>query len=379
MDRQGKAMTRPRLASLAASLPAAVPFVGPETIERRMGEPFRARLGANESGFGPSPRVLEAMTAAGPESWKYGDPENHDLRAAIAAHHGVKPEQIMAGEGVDALLGLAARLYIEPGMPVVTSVGGYPTFDFHVVGFGGCEVKVPYADDRESLTGLLDAVKREKARLVYLANPDNPMGTWWSAAQVTEFIDALPPETMLILDEAYGELAPAGTLPPIHPLRPNVLRMRTFSKAYGMAGVRVGYVIGEAENIAPFDRVRNHFGTSRMAQAGAIAALGDQAYLTDVTARIIAARERLYRIAEANGLAPVPSATNFVAIDCKRDGAFAKAILETLAARGVFVRKPMAPGLDRCIRVSVGPDDAMDILEAELPGAIAEARKTIPA
>lgn len=372
-------MTRPRLASIPEGLPATVPFVGPEAIERRIGKPFRARLGANESGFGPSPKVLKAMAAAGAESWKYGDPENHDLKTAIAAHLRVKPEEVVAGEGVDALLGLAARLYIEPGMPVVTSVGGYPTFDFHVVGFGGREVKVPYAGDRENLTGLLDAVKRENARLVYLANPDNPMGTWWSAAELTAFMDKLPPETMLILDEAYGELAPPGTLPPIHPLRPNVLRMRTFSKAYGMAGVRVGYVIGQAENIAPFDRVRNHFGISRMAQAGAIAALADEAYLTDVTARIIAARERLSRIAEANGLLPIPSATNFVAIDCRQDGSFAKAILEALAARGVFVRKPMAPGLDRCIRISVGPDDALDILEAELPRAVAEARKATAA
>jgi histidinol-phosphate aminotransferase len=372
-------MTRPRLASIPEGLPATVPFVGPEAIERRIGKPFRARLGANESGFGPSPRVLEAMAAAGADSWKYGDPENHDLNAAIAAHLGVQRQEVVAGEGVDALLGYAARLYIEPGMPVVTSVGGYPTFDFHVVGFGGREVKVPYADDRENLAGLLEAVRRENARLVYLANPDNPMGTWWSAAEIIAFMDALPPETMLILDEAYGELAPAGTLPPIHPLRPNVLRMRTFSKAYGMAGVRVGYVIGEAENIAPFDRVRNHFAISRMAQAGAIAALSDAAYLADVTARIIAARQRLCRIAEANGLSPIPSATNFVAIDCKRDGAFARAILEALAAKGVFVRKPAAPGLDRCIRVSVGPEDALDIFEDELPGAIAEAQKAIAA
>jgi len=372
-------MTRPRLASLAAGLPATVPFVGPEAIERKLGKPFRARLGANESGFGPSPKVLAAMTAAGAESWKYGDPEIHDLRGAIAAHLGVGLEQVAVGEGVDALLGLAARLYIEPGAPVVTSIGGYPTFDFHVVGYGGREVKVPYAADREDLAGLLNAVRREKSRLVYLANPDNPMGTWWSAAEVTAFIDALPAETMLILDEAYGELAPEGTLPPIHPLRPNALRMRTFSKAYGMAGVRVGYVIGQAEAIAPFDRVRNHFSVSRIAQAGAIAALADQAYLADVTARIEAARERLYRIAQANGFEPIPSATNFVAVDCKRDGAFAKAVLDALATRGVFVRKPMVPVLDRCIRISVGPDDELDVLEAELPQAIAEARRVTAA
>ncbi|KKB10615.1 histidinol-phosphate aminotransferase [Devosia geojensis] len=366
-------MTKPPLARLPASLPDTIPFVGPEAIERRLGRPFRARLGANESGFGPSPKVIAAMADAAAGSWRYGDPENHDLRVAIAAHCGVAPDEIMAGEGVDALLGLAVRLYIEPGDPVVTSIGGYPTFDFHVAGFGGRQVKVPYAADRENLQGLAEAARREKARLVYLANPDNPMGTWWSAAEVEAFADALPEETMLVLDEAYGELAPAGTLPPIHPLRPNVLRMRTFSKAYGMAGVRVGYVIGERGAIAPFNRIRNHFAISRMGQAGAIAALADQEWLESVVARTVAARERIYAIAAANGFEAIPSATNFVAIDCRRDGAYALAVLEGLADRGVFVRKPAAPGLDRCIRVSVGPDDALDIFEAELPGAIAAA------
>ncbi|GLQ54614.1 pyridoxal phosphate-dependent aminotransferase [Devosia nitrariae] len=367
-------MTRPPLARLAAALPEAVPFVGPEAIERRLGKPFRARLGANESGFGPSPRVLAVMAAASHESWKYGDPENHDLRVALADHLGVAADEVMPGEGIDALLGLAARLYIEPGEPVVTSAGGYPTFDFHVAGFGGRQVKVPYEADRENLAGLAEAVRREKARLVYLANPDNPMGTWWTAAEITAFIDALPSDTMLILDEAYGEFAPAGTLPPIHPLRPNVLRMRTFSKAHGMAGVRVGYVVGVREAIAPFNRIRNHFGISRMGQAGAIAALADEAWLADVVARTAAARQRVYAIAAANGFEAIPSATNFVAIDCGRDGAYALGVLEGLVARGVFVRKPASQGLDRCIRVSVGPDEALDIFEAELPAAIAAAQ-----
>mgnify|MGYP002401950059 CR=1 FL=1 len=368
-------MTKPQLARLPGSLPDTIPFIGPEAIERRLGRPFRARLGANESGFGPSPRVIAAMADAAAESWKYGDPENHDLRVAIAAHAGVAPDEVVAGEGVDALLGLAARLYIEPGDPVVTSVGGYPTFDFHVAGFGGRQVKVPYVADREDLQGLAEAAQSEKARLVYLANPDNPMGTWWSAADVEAFIDALPQETMLILDEAYGELAPAGTLPPIHPLRPNVLRMRTFSKAYGMAGVRVGYVIGDKGAVAPFNRIRNHFAISRMGQAGAMAALADEAWLASVVARTAAARQRIYAIVAANGFEAIPSATNFVAIDCRQDGAYALAVLEGLADRGVFVRKPAAPGLDRCIRVSVGPDEALDIFAAELPEAVAAAER----
>ena len=122
---------------LARSLPATVPFVGPEALERRYGITFRARLGANESTFGPSPTVVEAMAKAAAESWAYGDPEHFALREALAAHHGVGPENISVGEGVDGQLGLIVRLTIEPGDRVVTSHGAYPTFNYHVAGHGG--------------------------------------------------------------------------------------------------------------------------------------------------------------------------------------------------------------------------------------------------
>jgi len=366
--------SRPAPTPLVASLPATVPFVGPEAQERERGRPFRARLGANENGFGPSPRAVEAMKRAAGEVWKYGDPENHDLRQALAAHYRVRPENIMVGEGIDSLLGLVVRQYIEADRPVVTSLGAYPTFNYHVAGFGGRLVTVPYEDDRESLEGLLAAVRRENAPLVYLSNPDNPMGTWWDGAEVQRFIEALPETAMLVLDEAYAETGPASALPPLEPDRPNVLRMRTFSKVYGLAGMRCGYAIGEAEAIAAFDKVRNHFGMTRMTQAAALAALEDEAHLRATIGKVAACRERLSAIAAANGLAALPSATNFVAIDCGADGAYALAVLQALARRDIFVRKPMAPVLDRCIRVSVGPEEEIALFEEALPGALADAR-----
>jgi histidinol-phosphate aminotransferase len=179
---------------------------------------------------------------------------------------------------------------------------------------------------------------------------------------------------MLVLDEAYCEVGPAAALPPIDVSRPNLIRMRTFSKAYGLAGIRCGYAIGEAAVIRDFEKIRNHYGLNRMAQVACAAALADQAYLTEVTGRIAAGRERIARIATDNGLAPLASATNFVAIDCGWDGAFALRVLQALLARDVFVRKPMAPGLDRCIRVSVGRDEELDIFAEELPQALAAAR-----
>ena len=141
---------------------------------------------------------------------------------------------------------------------------------------------VPYENDRESLDGLLAAVKRENAPLVYLSNPDNPMGTWWEAGEISRFIEALPETTMLVLDEAYGELGPQSALPPLDVSRPNVLRMRTFSKAYGLAGIRCGYAVGEEQFIRDFEKIRNHYGVNRMALVAGEAALADQAYLGEV-------------------------------------------------------------------------------------------------
>jgi len=366
---------RPSLTPLVESLPATVPFVGPETQERARGRSFRARLGANENGFGPSLAVVAAMREAAPEMWKYGDPENHDLKLALSAHLRLGPQNIVIGEGIDGLLGLAVRQYVRPGDAVVTSLGAYPTFNYHVAGFGGRLVTVPYEGDRENLSGLLDAAWRENARLVYLSNPDNPMGSWWEADEIERFIAGLPETTLLILDEAYGETAPASAIPPLEPLRPNVLRMRTFSKAYGLAGLRCGYAIGEATAIGAFDKVRNHFGMTRMAQAAALAALSDQAHLRWVVEQVDACRRRVSAIAEAHGLVPLPSATNFVTIDCGSDGSFASRLLKALTDRDVFVRKAMAPVLDRCIRVSVGPEAEIAIFEAELGPALERARR----
>ena len=365
-------MTAP-LTRVVSELPASVPFVGPEALERARGRPFRARLGANESAFGPAPGAIEAMRAAATEGWKYGDPENHDLKHAIAARHGVTPSHVVVGEGIDALFGIVARLHVEPGVAVVSSLGGYPTFAFHVSGNGGRLITAPYREDHEDLDALLGLAVTERPRLVFLANPDNPMGSWWDGAAVEAFAGALASDVLLCLDEAYADFAPAGVLPVIDAGDPRVLRFRTFSKAHGMAGLRVGYAIGAPEVVAAFDRVRNHFGVNRVAQAGALASLADPGHIASVVVRVERARARITAIAADNGLRALPSATNFVAVDCGRDGTFARAVLAALAERDVFIRMPGVAPLDRCIRISAAPDDELDILAAELPGALAAA------
>ena len=366
--------TYARLTPLAESLPATVPFVGPETQERARGRAFAARLGANENTFGPSPHAIAAMADAARDVWMYGDPENFELRTALAVHHQIDADNIMVGEGIDGLLGYLARLLVGPGDVVVTSQGAYPTFNYHVAGFGGRIETVPYKDDHEDPDALIAKATETGAKLVYLANPDNPMGTWHNADTIQRMIDSVPQGCLLILDEAYVEFAPDGTAPRLAPDDPRVIRMRTFSKAYGMAGARVGYAIGAKDLITAFHKIRNHFGMCRISQAGALAALRDQDHLSQTITNVAAARTRIDQIARGNGLTTLPSATNFVAVDCGRDGAFAKAVLDALTDQDIFVRMPFAAPQNRCIRVSAGRPEDLDAFAAALPVALENAR-----
>lgn len=365
--------TDARLTPIAAQLPPTVPFVGPETQERQRGAPFAARLGANESGFGPSPEAVTAIREAAADAWMYGDPEGFALRSALAKHHGVSMENVMLGEGIDGLLGTLVRLYVAPGEAVVTSDGAYPTFNYHVAGNGGVLHKVPYCDDHEDIEALVATAAQVDAKLVYLSNPDNPMGTWLPADRIMAALNALPGSCLLVLDEAYADTAPAEAIPPLDMTDTRLIRMRTFSKAHGLAGLRVGYALGAASVVVQFDKLRNHFGVGRVAQAGALGALGDQDYLRETIDRIRSARDRIAQIGAAHGLTALPSATNFVTLDCGRDGDFARAILHALVARGIFVRMPFVAPQDRCIRVSCGPDAELDRFAAALPEALAEA------
>ncbi len=363
-----------RLTGIVSGLPHLVPFVGPEAQERARGKPFVARLGANESLFGPSPKAIAAMQAAACESWKYSDPECFELRRAVADLHGVSPSNVVIGEGIDGLLGLAVRIAADPGTPVVTSDGAYPTFNFHVAAQGARLIKVPFCNDHEDLSALLAAAVQSGARVLYVSNPNNPMGTWSNAAALDKLIHRLPDGVLLLLDEAYCDTAPPDSIPQIDISNNQVLRLRTFSKAYGLAGARIGYAIGASPLIANFEKVRNHYGINKIGQEGALAAIHDQSYLSGAVAKIAASRDRISKIAQDNGLLPIPSAANFVTIDCGQDAAYASRVLEGLLARGVFARKPSVPPLDRCIRISCGRDEDLEILVRMLPDAIASAR-----
>ena len=358
-----------RFNPIVRGLPATTPFVGPEAIERRTGKEFALRLGANESAFGVSPRAAEAMREAVPGASWYGDPESHDLRAALAAHHGVAMDEICVGAGIDELLGVVVRMLTEPGSPVVTSLGAYPTFNYHVAGFGAKLEAVPYRDDHEDPDALLQRVRDTGAPLAYLANPDNPMGTWHGTGRVRALIQDMPEGSVLVLDEAYLDFAPAEAIWPMDTTDPRVLRMRTFSKAHGMAGARIGYCVGHRSLIAGLNKIRNHFGVNRIAQAGALASLGDPGFIDGVTAEVDAGRKEYCRMAESVGLEAIPSAANFVAVDVG-GSARARALLAELEKRRVFVRMPGVPPLDRCVRISVGTRPDRAGLAAIFPEAV---------
>ncbi len=353
-----------------SALPHTVPFVGPEAQERTSGIKFRARLGANESCFGPSPKAIAAMQESVSDTWKYGDPDNHHLIRAIASENGVEPENIMVGEGIDGLLGNMSHLFVQPGVHVVTSLGSYPTFNFHINSRGGTLHLVPYVDDHEDPATLLAKVRETGASLLYVSNPNNPMGTFHSAEMIEQLVAELPENTVLALDEAYIECAPDGLAMPIDVSNPQVLRFRTFSKAYGMAGARVGYVIGHPEVVSAFDKVRNHYGMNRIGQIGALQAILDQKYMNEIRQKISAGRDRIHAIAASHSLKSIQSATNFVSIDCGRDSGFAKSLLAEILQRGVFIRMPGVDPQSRCIRISVGLEEELDIFEEEFASAL---------
>ena len=360
---------------LVESLPATVPFTGPETLERARGAPFDARIGANESASGMAPGAVAALHAAveGRDCALYGDPENRALRERLATRLDVPLECLVVGAGIDSLLGTTVRMFLSPGDVAVSSIGAYPTFDYHVAGHGGELARVPYAGDRVDLEALGGTARERDARLVYLSNPDNPTGSVASNEAVAALASSLPAGCTLLLDEAYVDYPGEAAAPPLDVGNASVLRYRTFSKAWGMAGLRIGYAVGHPDTIAGFDKVRDHFGVNRLAQVAALASLDDEGFLGRVRRDVTEGRARIGALADRHGLGRIDSATNFVAVDLG-DAARAGALLDALLARGVFVRKPMAPPLDRYVRLGVGTDDEMDRLEAMFADALDGAR-----
>ena len=297
------------------------------------------------------------------------------MKLVLAKKHQVNFNNIVVGEGIDGLLGYLVRMFVEKDDDVVTTDGAYPTFNYHVEGFGGKLHKVPFKNDKEDLDKLLFKVKQTSAKLLYVSNPNNPMGTINTKTSIENLISNLPKETLLCLDEAYADFLPSENIPDILENTPNVIRMRTFSKAYGMAGARIGYAIGSKELIKSFEKIRNHFGMSRISQVGALASLNDDQFIEDIIMKVKLSLESIGEIAIKNGCKVIPTSANFIAIDCCRDNLFAKKVLDNLILQGVFVRMPYSSPQNRCIRVSAGLDSDIKLFEKAFPVALSRSDK----
>jgi histidinol-phosphate aminotransferase len=339
------------------ALPSVRPFIGPEELARTSGHPELLRLGANESAFGASPATLDAMRASLERIAWYGDPESTELREALAALLGCDTSNLVIGSGIDDLLALIVRTYVAPGDAAVATQGSYPTFAYHVAGYAGRLAPVPYASSGAvQLAEIARTAVAARARIAYVANPDSPSGSFAGRAEIEAFRAALPPDCLLVLDEAYAEYAPQQELLPFDAADTRIVRTRTFSKAYGLAGARIGYVHGHAGTIATFNKIRTQYGVNRVAQAGALAALGDRAFVEEVIRKTAAGRADYRALAAGLGLRTLPSQTNFVCIDLG-SRARAEAMVAALLQQAVFVRKPVAAPLDGHIRVTVGTVD----------------------
>lgn len=319
-------------------------------------------LGSNENSHGPCPAARAAIVAALDDVHRYPDPLGGDLKRALARHHGVDAARIVLGNGSHELLMMLAQVFAGPGLEVLASRYGFAVYALAAQAAGATlrlaePLPAGHAMARgHDLDALLAAVGPH-TRLVYLANPNNPTGTWFSTGALAGFLAAVPPGVLVVVDEAYLEfvdtpgLVSAATLLDAHP---NLVVTRTFSKGYALAGLRVGYLMAAPGLVAVFERVRESFNVNAFGLAACEAALADQEHLAWVRRQNASEREALADALRARELAVSPSQTNFLLVDFGRDAAPVEA---GLVARGVVPRPMAGYGLPTCLRITVGRRD----------------------
>jgi histidinol-phosphate aminotransferase len=327
-------------------------------LRERYGE-ILVELGSNENSFGCSPLVQQAIVAALPLLHRYPDPRGGDLKLALAERHDVAPETILLGNGSHELLMQLAQVFAGPGQSVVASQFGFAVYAIAAQAAGARHVAAPALPDEASmprghdLDAMLAAIDGD-TRLVFVCNPNNPTGTSVSLQVLQRFLDAVPPGVIVVVDEAYQEyvLDPdVGSALPLLRTHPQLVVARTFSKAYGLAGLRCGYVVAHPSLVAVVERVRESFNVNSLALAAAEAALDDQAHVREVRMRTAAERERLAAALAARGCRVFPSQTNFLLVHFGID---AQATEARLLNAGVVVRPMAGYGLGDCLRITVG-------------------------
>jgi histidinol-phosphate aminotransferase len=343
------------LARSAARYAASSTSMG--TVPER--EASLVKLNANESVYGPSPKAVEAMRAALNSSHLYPDDSCAALRAKLAERHGIQAKQILIANGLTALLGVIARTLLRPGTNAVTSACSFISYPMVTHAAGAQYVETPLRDGGYDLNAILAAINAD-TRVVFLANPNNPTGTLASASAVDEFLQSIPKQVLVVLDEAYFDYAHyfaqergieySRALGYVREDR-NVVVLRTFSKAHGLAGVRVGYGVGPVGLMAYFSCVQDVFAVSDLAQAAALAALDDDAHVQKALQKNSEQVEWMQREIAALGYRVIPTWTNFVTLDVQQD---CQEFARKLRQEGVLVRPLAAWGAPTSIRVTLG-------------------------
>ncbi len=323
------------------------------------------KMASNENPFGPSPKAVKAMQAALAESNFYPDNDAIELRQKLAEYHNVQPEQIVPTAGSTGLLGIVARTLLSPGLNAVTSERSFIVYPIATQAAGGQLIQVPMRGDGFDLTAIAAAIDQH-TRVIYISNPNNPTGTLIPAKELDHFLDTVPEHVIVILDEAYHDFAQYfATIRSVdysHALDyvkrgRRVVVLRTFSKAHGLAGVRVGYGIGPVELMSYFARMRTTFSVSVVAQAAALAALDDEAHTQKTLRNNAEEAERVTAGIAKLGYVPVPTWANFLYCELGDDAA---AVANRLQAQGIIVR-PLAPwGAPTAIRITIGTPEQND-------------------
>ena len=325
-----------------------------EEVERELGLLHVTKLASNENPLGPSRKALRAMRAALRKVHLYPDGRSFELKKRLSQEFNLPPEQFVVGNGSNEIIELLARGFLVEGDRVISSETSFLVYPLITKVCGASYVPVPMKNFRYDLKEILDQID-ERTRLIFIANPNNPTGTYVASAEVEDFLSKVPKDIVVCFDEAYIDFVEAKDFPyllsHIKANKPNVILLRTFSKSFGLAGLRVGYGMGSKELIKYLEKIRQPFNVNRLAQIGAAAALDDKLFLWRSKRLTSKGRLYLYRKFTQMGLEFVSSEANFVLVNVKRD---AREITEALVKRGVIVRPMNAYGLETYVRVTIG-------------------------
>jgi histidinol-phosphate aminotransferase len=325
-----------------------------EELERELGVSGAVKIASNENPQGPSPKAVAAMHEKLGEMNRYPDGAAWELRAKLAERFGVETGQFVFGCGADEILELLAKSFLGPGDEVVYAWPSFAMYPVVVGGMGAASVQVPLDNDlTHDLPAILRAIT-SRTKMVVLCNPNNPTGTSFGKLAFDRFVASLPDELILVVDEVYIEFARRDDFPDTLPLlasRPGTISIRSFSKLYGLAGLRIGYGICDFELAAILDRARHPFNVSRLAEIGAVAALEDTAHVESTLAQNSAGAELLTRELSGLGLQVGSTDTNFILVRADMPGV---EIYERLLREGVIVRPLPGTGLDNHVRITIG-------------------------